>query len=808
MSPYYNLSESGIAGSYQQADSHLSGELGLPESATFHGHGVLLNQPQEWYDGPLEPDEVMMEDGGAISSAPAQAATFEGDHRLAAETEPRIDDEQAQALSKVMPSLVNEFSLQQLQQGHARNKDMEDEPGNVDDHLGNGGRSLRLLPSGAGGVPKGRPHYLGEENFEDDDDDEADEGVDELATESSRSQTDLRSSSVVPSTASLVRLSDRHLITASYMDEGDTDELAIGPLYGPSQRRSSSVAPNAAGQRARMSGRLRIPVPDMEDDGEADELASDRPGPGDGGPTARTTPLRSSVVRFSDSRPSSRLALAERDGGPASVNDEDDDMDDVGLRPPDNDEDDDDEAGLSPQVTTRSTPTRSPSTASHELPPPLPSAQIRPVGPRRANRGKKQTPPADDAMGARVAPSRCKKNSSVALRQQVARNIRRTKGAQVLVYRLANTAHEAGGSGNHHEAGDGGEGEGDEDVLQTAPKFIRPPGVNAVDVLNQLCQELVEAEVQSLHEQQKQRRPKQRDAVPADEDGHQEGMESTRQAQTQAQAPPTAATMRRMRKAIEAFGHELEERCFELTEVLDTNHALSIRVRQSQREKVNLREDLLRIRHERAQLRFKMDAISRQRDERARVIQHSNLVNAWMRDIDLAVQRGRVKQLKERQRKQVHRRKGTKAVTEDHDDEEEEDEEEEEEEEEQGKINTQTIEFWLRSFADVLCSFSTSATTTTFPIISSSTIHSLPTLLPPLPIKQHVHVHARNQVHENSHDGDDNENHSRRQQLQKDVDVMKVDEGGRGEGTERGNNGFLQQVRNFNLFLERSLTVL
>lgn len=161
---------------------------------------------------------------------------------------------------------------------------------------------------------------------------------------------------------------------------------------------------------------------------------------------------------------------------------------------------------------------------THEQDTALPTTiPARPTIPQPEPKRKTTTQQSLNRNQARSAPS--------SLRQQAARNIRRSKGAQVLVYRLANTQHDTSNAPNPDV---NGEEEG-EDILSTAPKFIRRPGVNAVDVLNQLCRELIETHLETLHDR---------------------GIDEP--------DPQRRSELRHHRKAIEGFGQELEDRCFEL----------------------------------------------------------------------------------------------------------------------------------------------------------------------------------------------------------------------------------------------------
>ncbi|KAK4128689.1 hypothetical protein N657DRAFT_639178 [Parathielavia appendiculata] len=110
--------------------------------------------------------------------------------------------------------------------------------------------------------------------------------------------------------------------------------------------------------------------------------------------------------------------------------------------------------------------------------------------------------------------------------------------------------------------------------------FADRGGVNAIDVLSKLCEELIEAYMEKLEER--------------------------------ARAAEDAATRREqktMYRALEAFQEELRTRLLEHTIALDTLHALRKRVRAAQKEKLTLRDNILRIRAEREQVALRMDAI-------------------------------------------------------------------------------------------------------------------------------------------------------------------------------------------------------
>ncbi|KAL2260719.1 hypothetical protein VTK26DRAFT_5201 [Humicola hyalothermophila] len=163
------------------------------------------------------------------------------------------------------------------------------------------------------------------------------------------------------------------------------------------------------------------------------------------------------------------------------------------------------------------------------------------------------------------------------------------------------------------QAGDRADGkEPVDDILQGDIPFANRGGVNAVDVLSKLCEELIEAYMNKLEER-----------LSTDEDAA-----SKREHRT-------------MYRALEAFQEELRTRLLEHTIALDTLHALRKRVRAAQKQKLALRDEILRVRAERDQVALRMDAVRIAHEaESKQALRHISLSSA-MHDIDLAVERGR-----------------------------------------------------------------------------------------------------------------------------------------------------------------------
>ncbi|KAL2287926.1 hypothetical protein FJTKL_04700 [Diaporthe vaccinii] len=125
-----------------------------------------------------------------------------------------------------------------------------------------------------------------------------------------------------------------------------------------------------------------------------------------------------------------------------------------------------------------------------------------------------------------------------------------------------------------------------DDILNTEIPFANRAGVNAVDVLAQMCEELIST---SLHKLQ--------DTFDNAQD---------------------AATKKEIRvklRALEAFQEELRTRFLEHTIALDALYALKKRVREAQKSKLQLRERIIQIRAEREQVALRMDAVRMKHEE-------------------------------------------------------------------------------------------------------------------------------------------------------------------------------------------------
>ncbi|KAF4429422.1 hypothetical protein FACUT_9165 [Fusarium acutatum] len=94
-------------------------------------------------------------------------------------------------------------------------------------------------------------------------------------------------------------------------------------------------------------------------------------------------------------------------------------------------------------------------------------------------------------------------------------------------------------------------------------------------------------------------------------------------------------------RALEAYKEELTSRLLQLSIHLMDWQSLRKRVRLVQREKLSLREEILRLKAEREQVALKMDAIRIKHEEDTKESKYRLDTSAIMHDIDMAVERGR-----------------------------------------------------------------------------------------------------------------------------------------------------------------------
>ncbi|KAF5580371.1 hypothetical protein FPANT_9327 [Fusarium pseudoanthophilum] len=94
-------------------------------------------------------------------------------------------------------------------------------------------------------------------------------------------------------------------------------------------------------------------------------------------------------------------------------------------------------------------------------------------------------------------------------------------------------------------------------------------------------------------------------------------------------------------RALEAYKEELTSRLLQLSIHLMDWQSLRKRVRLVQREKLSLREEILRLKAEREQVALKMDAVRIKHEEDTKESTYRLDTSAIMHDIDMAVERGR-----------------------------------------------------------------------------------------------------------------------------------------------------------------------
>ncbi|KAJ5992330.1 hypothetical protein N7451_008054 [Penicillium sp. IBT 35674x] len=163
-------------------------------------------------------------------------------------------------------------------------------------------------------------------------------------------------------------------------------------------------------------------------------------------------------------------------------------------------------------------------------------------------------------------------------------------------------------------AGSGEEDEESADELSTRQKTKLPNrgGVNPADVLSQICRETLEKTLTAL-----------KNGI-ANETNTQRRAEWTRK-----------------RRAVEAFGSELDGRLLDLSEMLDSNFVLGVQLRKTKREMMDLRSHLYKVRRERESIALQMDAVRSKHVEEENAKTSRTTINNSLHSLELALDRSR-----------------------------------------------------------------------------------------------------------------------------------------------------------------------
>lgn len=208
-----------------------------------------------------------------------------------------------------------------------------------------------------------------------------------------------------------------------------------------------------------------------------------------------------------------------------------------------------------------------------------PEASTEPDQPAKRRRGRRSGVAPEDNTTSRQPVSR--------RRQQDDEQEPRRRGGTVAitVHRLANT-HILDST---HAASDPSDNEQDSaDELEALGKnFPSRNGVNAADVLSQICKEILDKHLTTLDNN------------------------IANDAANQAKRSEYA----RQRKTIEAYGTQLEGRLFELSELLNSNFSLGVQLKKAKREAAEMRNRLLEVRQQRHEITLRMDAVRRKHGE-------------------------------------------------------------------------------------------------------------------------------------------------------------------------------------------------
>ncbi|KAL5338400.1 hypothetical protein BJX70DRAFT_203188 [Aspergillus crustosus] len=243
-----------------------------------------------------------------------------------------------------------------------------------------------------------------------------------------------------------------------------------------------------------------------------------------------------------------------------------------------------------------------PTPEQEDQPEPEPESREQSKGTKRRRDRRPTTPPDEQAAQTETTGAQL---------QAPKRNPRQPRGetVPVTVHRLAN-ASSLHGVLVDESASDNDADSPDESSKQATKQLTRG-GVNAADVLAQICRETLEKTLTTL---------------------------SNGIANEANTAKRAEWTLRK--KAVEAFGSELEGRLFDLSEMLDSNFMLGTKVKKAKRNMMDLRSRLDQVRKEREAIALRMDAVRRDhaRGEKAGLTRST--INHTLHNLDLALERG------------------------------------------------------------------------------------------------------------------------------------------------------------------------
>ncbi|KAM0455398.1 hypothetical protein ACHAPV_000698 [Trichoderma viride] len=152
----------------------------------------------------------------------------------------------------------------------------------------------------------------------------------------------------------------------------------------------------------------------------------------------------------------------------------------------------------------------------------------------------------------------------------------------------------------------------DLDPLQNEMAFMNHGGESVIDVFAQVCDEVISTTLEQLQE-----------------------------VSASAEDLAKKKEYRIKTRAIEAYREELKSRFLQHAIHLNHWHSLRKRLRHVQKEKMALREDIMRIKAEREQVALRMDAIRIKHEADTRESKYCLDASSLMHDVELAVEQGR-----------------------------------------------------------------------------------------------------------------------------------------------------------------------